>query len=213
VAVLDPQRRLVRTGYDTVSAEYLAARSTASADVALLPELIERLSVGDRVLDAGCGAGTPVAANLLALGLQVIGLDFSRVQLRLARTLVPDAAITQADLAALPFHDESFRAVVSYYAIIHVPRRDHHTVYREVLRVLQPEGVALLCLGANDLPEDHDPESWLGTPMYWSHYNAATNLRMLRDVGFQIDWHRLIADPMDEAHHLFVLVIRPASYG
>jgi ubiquinone/menaquinone biosynthesis C-methylase UbiE len=204
----DARRKVVQDGYDSIGAEYLAARTTDGSDVALLPEIISNLSNGDRVLDAGCGAGIPVTAHLVGAGLETVGLDFSLAQLRFARSLVPAATSTQADLAALPFRSESFQALVSYYAIIHVPRGDHHAIYREFHRVLEAGGTALLCLGANDLPEDYDPQSWLGTPMFWSHYDAPTNLTMLGDAGFRIVWHRLITDPMDHAHHLFVLATR-----
>jgi hypothetical protein len=70
--------------------------------------------------------------------------------------------------------------------VIQVPRSDRRTVFGEFARVLRSGGVALLCLGAGDLPEDHDPESWLGTPMFRSHFDAQTNLQLLRDEGFEI---------------------------
>ena len=67
-------------------------------------------------------------------------------------------------------------------------------------------GVALLCLGAGDVAEDHDPESWLGAPMFWSHFDAETNLEMLRDSGFDVIRDELVNDPMDHGRHLFALV-------
>lgn len=207
-AVEDAPRELVREGYDRIAEQYLAARPDDGGDVALLPELVARLGRGDAVLDAGCGAGVPVMAALVEAGLDVVGLDLSMRQLALARSLVRDVTLAQADLVALPFADRSFRAVVSYYAVIHVPRSDHSVVFRELARVLQPGGLALLCLGATDLPEDRDPESWLGTPMFWSHFDAPTNVRMLRDTGFHVLWDRLVADPMNHGHHLFALASR-----
>ena len=91
-------------------------------------------------------------------------------------------------------------------AVIHVPRSEHRAVFGEFRRVLVPGGVALLCLGAGDVAEDHDPESWLGAPMFWSHFDAETNLEMLRDFGFDVIRHELVDDPMDHGRHLFALV-------
>jgi ubiquinone/menaquinone biosynthesis C-methylase UbiE len=201
-------RRLVRDGYDEIAARYLAARPVDSADVALLDDLTRRLSRDELVLDAGCGAGMPITTRLVQAGFTVVGLDFSATQLSLARSLVPEAHLVQADLSALPYADRSFGAVVSYYAAIHVPRGDHQAMLEETRRVTRPRGLALLCLGAGDLPADHDPESWLGTPMYWSHFDAATNRAMLRAAGFDIVWARLVADPMDHGRHLFTLAAR-----
>jgi SAM-dependent methyltransferase len=161
------------------------------------------------VLDAGCGAGVPVTRALLAAGCTAVGLDFSSVQLDLARELVPACAPVQGDLAHLPFVDATFDAVVSFYAIIHVPRADHPVVFAETRRVLRPGGWALLCVGAADLAEDHDPESWLGAPMFWSHFDGSTNLDLIRSAGLTIVNDRVIPDPMGHHGHLFVLAQRP----
>lgn len=204
----DPRIALVRDGYDAIGESYLADRPLGAQDVDLLPELIARLAPASSVLDAGCGAGVPVTKWLLNAGFAVSGLDLSRNQLGLAQSLVPAARLTQADLVELPFRDISFQAVVSYYAVIHVPRELHQRVFEEFHRVTQRGGFALLCLGANDIPADHDPESWLGVPMFWSHFDAGTNLEMVQQAGFKVLWHRIVEDPMDRAQHLFVLASR-----
>jgi SAM-dependent methyltransferase len=207
----DDYRAIVRSGYDVVSDRYLAERPADGADVALLDGLFMRLPAKARVLDAGCGAGVPVMQHLLGRGIETVGLDFSATQLALARDLVPDARPVQGDLASLPFPDASFDAVVSYYAVIHVPRTEHAAVFAEVHRVLRPGGLTLLCLGANDNPGDHDPESWLGAPMYWSHYDAATNRDLVRGAGLDLVEDREIDDPMGHRGHLFLLARRPPS--
>jgi SAM-dependent methyltransferase len=173
--------------------------------MALLPELMERVPGGGSVLDAGCGAGVPVSDRLIHAGLRVTGLDFSAGQLRLARTTFRPGDLVRGDLSALPFGTSVFDAVVSYYAIIHVPRSEHAALFTELGRVLRPGGAALLCVGWGDLPEDHDPESWLGAPMYWSHFDADTNVRLLEHAGFGVEWARQVPDPMGHASHLFVL--------
>jgi SAM-dependent methyltransferase len=117
----------------------------------------------------------------------------------------------QGDLARLPFANATFDGVVSYYAIIHVPREDHPTVFTEVRRVLRPGGWTLLCMGAADLSEDYDPDSWLGAPMYWSHFDEGTNLDLLRDAGLEVVDDRVIPDPMGHHGHLFVLARRPTD--
>lgn len=117
----------------------------------------------------------------------------------------------QGDLVALPFADASFDAVVSHYAIIHVERSLHPYVFAEVARVLRPGGHALLCLGARDLPADHDPDSWLGVPMFWSHYDRDTNVALIRETGLAVLWDRDVPDPMGHGGHVFVLARRPAA--
>jgi hypothetical protein len=42
--------------------------------------------------------------------------------------------------------------------------------------------------------------------MYWSHYDAEANLRLLQECGFAIIWAKRVGDTLDDdAEHLFVL--------
>jgi ubiquinone/menaquinone biosynthesis C-methylase UbiE len=209
--VPDQWRTIVRDGYDEVAASYLAERTIDGADLAALRDLLDRLPQRATVLDAGCGAGVPVTTELIAAGYATVGLDFSAKQLALAQELAPDSERVQGDLARLPFATASFDAVVSYYAIIHVPRDDHTMVLAEVRRVLRPGGWSLLCLGASDRSEDHDPDSWFGTPMYWSHFDVATNRDLVGAAGLDIVHDQVIPDPMGRDGHLFVLARRPVA--
>jgi ubiquinone/menaquinone biosynthesis C-methylase UbiE len=154
-------------------------------------------------LDAGCGSGYPVT-QFLAQIFQVTGVDFAIEQLRLARTNLPDSSFVCADISEMPFKSDVFDAVSSYYAIIHVPRREHSKLLVNFYRILKTGGLALLCMGAGDLPQDSN--YWQGTEMFWSHYDKETNLKMMRENGFSILWSKVVDDPIDpHAAHLFVL--------
>jgi ubiquinone/menaquinone biosynthesis C-methylase UbiE len=200
----DPEKEIVRKGYDAIAARYLAARSEDSEDVRLLQELVQRLSPGSKVLDAGCGAGVPVTRRL-SESFSVTGVDFSEAQIRLARQLVPRAQFVLQDITQLAFPDDSFDAICSYYAIIHIPRGEHSSILRNFHRMLRPSGLALLCLGASDLERDIE-EDYLGSRMYWSHFDSKTNLRMIQKTGFDLIWSRTVADVSSPGSvHLFVL--------
>ena len=197
-------KKTVKDGYNTIANRYLAERTRDSQDVRLLDELMERLPGNAKVLDAGCGAGIPIS-QILSERFQVTGVDFSEAQVELARKNVPAAKFLCEDITKLDFPDETFDGITSYYAIIHIPREEHQALLANFHRMLKPGGLALLCLGAEHLIEDID-ENYLGTRMYWSHYDADTYLNMLRDCGFEILWSRNVTDATCEgAGHLFVL--------
>ncbi len=202
---------IVQAGYNTIAEAYLQARTTDSADVRALAQLMDVLGPGSLVLDAGCGAGLPIAARLVADGHRVVGLDFAVAQLVLARQNVPEAALACQDLTALGLAPAAFDAICSYYAIIHIPRQEHAGILRAFHRALKPGGYAFLCLGAADLDDDTD-DDYFGVPMYWSHYDAPTNLALLRDAGFEVVWSAFISDSLGDsppdAGHLFVLACR-----
>jgi SAM-dependent methyltransferase len=134
------QRDLVRRGYDTISEAYRSddgqAASSSAEDVSRyagwVAELAGLLPAGARVLDLGCGAGIPATSELTARGLQVIGVDFAAAQLRRARRLVPAASLVQADMTALALRPASVDAVVSFYALIHVPLADQRALFPRI---------------------------------------------------------------------------------
>ena len=199
-------KRIVREGYDAIAGKYLAVRNeTQPDDIELLYELMQLLPKGARVLDAGCGAGVPVT-RILSQSFDVIGVDFSEEQIRLAGELVPEAEFICQDITALGFPDESFDAICSYYTIIHIPREEHFGLLRGFYRILKTSGLALLCMGSGDLPQDIE-EDWFGARMYWSHFDADTNLKMMADCGFSIIWSRTITEQLafGGGRHLFIL--------
>lgn len=197
-------KKTVREGYNAIADRYLAERSRASEDVRLLDEFMERLPANAKVLDAGCGAGIPISQRL-SERFQVTGVDFSEAQIELARKHVPKGTFICQDMTKLDFLDETFDGICSYYAIIHIPREEHQPLLTSFHRLLRRSGLALLCLGAEHLIDDVE-EDYLGTRMYWSHYDTETYLKILKECGFSIIWSKRVADKTCEgAGHLFVL--------
>jgi len=198
-------KETVKAGYNIIANRYLATRTRDSEDVRLLDELTTRLPAGAKVLDAGCGAGIPIT-QMLSEKFEATGVDFSEAQIELARNNVPKATFICQDMTQLNFPDNTFEGICSYYAIIHIPREEHQLLFANFHRMLKPNGLALLCLGAENLIDDID-DNYLGTRMYWSHYDAETYLRLLTESGFSILWSKLVVDETCEgAGHLFVLV-------
>ena len=200
--------QVVREGYDAIVERYLAMRPRDTADVRLIDRLIASVPKGGAILDAGCGAGVPIT-ELLASHFDVTGVDFSEEQISRARQLVPRARFLCADLRSVEFPRAHFDAICAYYSIIHIPRQDHAAVLKRFESFLRPGGVALLCLGAGDLPSD-TVSDYLGAPMFWSHFDAKTNTRLVEQSGLTVEWTTLVEDTTSPgAGHLFVFARKP----
>ena len=104
-----------------------------------LPHLAD--VAGKRVLEVGCGRGA-VCRWLADVGADVVGVDISSAAVKLARDLVPNAALSVADAAALPFPHVSFDVVISLETLEHVP--NHRRALRELVRVTRPGGRILI---------------------------------------------------------------------
>ena len=200
----------VKASYNQIAEPYLAQRGADTADVRLLARLIERLLPDCAVLDAGCGAGVPIT-RILAESFRVTGVDFAEAQAARARRLVPTAQFVCTDLRTVEFPDASFDAICSYYAIIHIPRDHHAALFARFARLLKPGGLALLCVGAQDLLHDY-ADDYFGVPMVWSHFDGATNGRLIEASGLQIEWTERVEDAgAPDASHLFVLARKPVT--
>jgi ubiquinone/menaquinone biosynthesis C-methylase UbiE len=199
--VEDP-KQVVRRGYDVLSRRYDEATGADSKYRSWIDDLVARLGTGSRVLDVGCGSGVPVARALTAAGHHVVGVDISEVQISRARELVPEAEFVNADAMSLDFPAESFDAVVSLYALIHLPLDEQQQLLARIATWLRPGGCFLCTTGHTAWTGTED--NWLegGALMWWSHSDTATYRTWLAEAGLAIDSEAFVPEG-SSGHTLF----------
>ena len=204
-------QQVVEAGYDVIAERYLAwsALRPSPARLRALAIADAAIPTGADVLELGCGAGQPMSATLAA-GRHLTGVDLSSVQLALARASVPEAIFIHADLTTLERPDASADAVVAFYVLTHVPRDLHAGLIARTRRWLRPGGVFLASLGVEDDPGGIEA-GWLGVDMYFSHFAARRNRRLIADAGLAIEWAEILTEPEDrfDARFLWVLARAP----
>ena len=128
--------RRFRSEYDYALFEYYRSAKVLA--------FLERagVTVGGRVLDAGCGGGG-MPLSLAEHARHVVGIDpidrFSQAGVKLAEERhLANLSFAQADGMALPFRPGTFDLVLSHAVIEHVP--DARKYLGECCRVLRPEG-------------------------------------------------------------------------
>ncbi len=160
------QRDLVRRGYDAISRAYRDDEGRSNPGkpdertddyAGWVDALAQLLTPRARVLDLGCGAGVPATKLLTERNFDVLGLDISAVQIERARQLVPGATFEQADMVTWDHELASFDAVISFYALIHVPLQDQRNLLPKIRRWLRPAGYLLAIVGS---------ERWTGIEEY-----------------------------------------------
>jgi ubiquinone/menaquinone biosynthesis C-methylase UbiE len=128
------------------------------------PEEVDRVLEGvslkgKTVLDIGCGSGGITlhlverhgAAHATGFDVELPVIEAARRRAR-ERGLSDRAAFVHAPPGTLPFSDESFDAVFSKDALLHVPDKD--ALFAEIFRVLKPDGV----FAASNWMISHDGE-------------------------------------------------------
>jgi cyclopropane fatty-acyl-phospholipid synthase-like methyltransferase len=182
---VDERRRIVEAGYDAVASVYAALEQPGQQwpRIRLLREALERVPPGSTILDLGCGNGFPGLFEI-ARSHKAIGVDLSQTQADLAETNVPTARVIRGDALELEFAPESFQAVVAMYLFDHLPRECHAELLAKIRQWLAPSGLLLFSIEPEEEPSN--VREWLGRPMFFSHFDADTTLRLVGEAGFEI---------------------------
>lgn len=109
------------------------------------------------VLDLCTGTASllPALSEKVGPKGQVVGVDFSRGMLQVAREKTKsydNVRLIEADICTLPFRANTFDAVTCSYAFYELKGDAQDTVLKEVRRLLRPSGVFLMM--EHDLPEN-----------------------------------------------------------
>jgi SAM-dependent methyltransferase len=111
---------------------------------------------GKDILDIGCSTGTCAAACIPMKEHRYRGIDIESRYIDRARSRLPDGDFQVMDARQLAFPDQSFDVVMFVGALHHMHDDIVRDCFREIHRVLRPEGV-VLCAEPMFTP------SWLST--------------------------------------------------
>jgi SAM-dependent methyltransferase len=143
------------------------------------------------VLDIGCGTGGPAIVLARDMGARLICVDVEPQLLDRARKLATEAGVEDhidfklVEPGPLPFEADSFDAVFSKDALIHIP--DKRSLYQEILRVLKPGGVfaASDWLSGENASKDEAFQNFLNLAhLYFTMATAPETAGIMREAGF-----------------------------
>ena len=205
----DARTQIVADGYDAMGETFAAWREQIAGDPRdeWADELAARLEDGARVLELGCGAGSPETRRL-AQRFAVTGVDISPRQVERARAAVPEAEFACADFTDLELPACSFDAVASFYVFNHVPRELLPPVLASIRGWLVPGGWLLTAFGASDLPAWTG--EWLGAETFFSGFPPDVNSRLVREAGFTIERDEVVTFEEPEGPASFQWVLAQA---
>jgi cyclopropane fatty-acyl-phospholipid synthase-like methyltransferase len=166
--------------------------------------ILDGLRPGARVLDLGCGTGEPVARYLLDRGFSVVGVDESARMLEIARRVVPEAELIEADMCEAGLNG-TFDAAVAWDSVFHVERSRHQAVFRKVCGALAPGAPFLLSTGATGHPGF--TSEMYGREFFYSGFEPEAFLGLLRAEGFAVELCEE-DDPSGDGH-LAVIARKP----
>jgi SAM-dependent methyltransferase len=139
--------RTSTTGYyDRHAAEF--CENTFTVDVSgLYVPFLREIPEGGAILDAGCGSGRDSLA-FLRRGYRVVSIDASREMVAAATKHTGQQALLLT-FDEIDFTDE-FDGIWACGSLVHVARRDLHSVFTRFSRALKPDGVIYLSFKYGD---------------------------------------------------------------
>ncbi|MDD8013525.1 MAG: methyltransferase domain-containing protein, partial [Acidobacteriota bacterium] len=157
-------------------------------DRQLLDRFSQRFGRDSLVCNAGCGPLAHIGRYLFDKGVPVVGVDISDQCIELARRHNPGMKFRRADMGKLPFADGTFDGVISYYSIIDTPKKYVRRIFRELHRVLKPQGLLLVAVKAGS-GEDYQPELLgIETQVWFTLFTEEEIAGYFREAGFQLEF-------------------------
>ena len=180
---VDEPKRVVRDGYDRIARDYERWGEHFGVRQKYLSQVRAAVPIGERVVDLGCGTGRHATASL-AEWYRVVGVDISPVSASLAQQAIPAAQFVVGSMTDVAFRPGVLGAVTAFFSLIHVPRDEQPDVLRATRSWLKPEGLLVVTMGVSE--SEGSIGSFLGTPMYWSSWSRAENVRLVEQAGYQL---------------------------
>jgi ubiquinone/menaquinone biosynthesis C-methylase UbiE len=161
----------IQKSYDGIADEYArhfySELDNKPLDRELLTRFAARVKGKGAICDMGCGPGH-IARFLHDAGTNVFGLDLSSRMIEEARRLNPEISFRQGNMLALDLPDTSLAGIAAFYAIVNLPREALPQVFREMARVLKPDGLLLLAFHIGD--DTLQPNALWGRPISMDFY-------------------------------------------
>lgn len=147
------------------------------------------VAVKGTVLDLGCGAGEPIAADLIARGFRLTGIDTSETLIGLGRSRFPKHEWIVRDMRRLP-PGRQFGGIVAWHSFFHLNPDDQRAMF-PVFAYLSAPGAALMFTAGHFAGVAMG--EFAGEPLYHASLAREEYAALLAANGF-----RLVAQVMQD---------------
>ncbi len=175
------------------------SRQTVFFEQAWLDRFAALAPPGGTILDLGCGPGKPIAAYLLAQGLDVCGVDSSPTMISLCRKNFPERQWIVADMRSLDLQ-RRFDGVMAWDSFFHLSHDEQRRMF-PVFRAHAKPGAPLLFTSGPRHGEAIG--SFRGEPLYHASLSPNEYRALLAANGFTVAAERM-EDPDCGGHSVWL---------
>lgn len=152
-----------------------------------IDEFLSLLTKGETILDAGCGSG--IDANYMSCkGFHVIGVDFSKEMIKIAKSTYPTIEFRLGDFNNLDFANSTFDGITLLYSVIHLPKKDIKSILEKFYKILKKKGIIYLALQSGKSEETYiDALYHPDEKMFLNVFSYEEIKEILQNIGFSIE--------------------------
>jgi len=183
---------LTRQAYNLVAQKYhdlfYDEMNEKEYDRKLLDSFAIRFNKNSLICDAGCGPSGHIGRYLFDKGLKVIGVDISEKCVELARLNNLQMKFECADISNMPFDNNSFDGLISYYSIINTPKIYINRIFTGFRRVLKTDGYLLVAVKAGKTEGYINDLLGIKTKIYSTLFTLDEITGYFKESGFIIEF-------------------------
>ena len=200
---MDKSQLAVNT-YEKIAGKYAEQYFDDMVDVPYIEKFLTILPKQAKILDVGSGPGQ-FTKYMIEKGFEVIGIDFSKEMVTIAKEKVPTGDFRYMDMRHLDFPDNSFDGVFSAYSLIHIPSEEVRATLQGFYRVLKVGGYVEIAVQKGDADKIINEPFMPTEKMFFNFFNEERISKFLDDAGFQIVSQEIMA--IDDAETMSDKVI------
>ena len=181
--------KMVKEGYNEIAEIYEQFTDRNTPNLEIFKQFVSLIDPKKRILELGCGSGSPTCNYFFSNGFQYTGVDLSEKQLELAKKFFPKYKNNFREGEMLSYtksqQEKSFDALIALFCIFHLPKYKHLELFKNIKRILT-DGSPVLFTAA-DSENEGTEDNWIGggKTMFWSNYPFSWYEEKLTEIGFK----------------------------
>ncbi|QPS20823.1 class I SAM-dependent DNA methyltransferase [Serratia plymuthica] len=170
------------TLYEQHAEAWKRLRTTDLFERPWLDRFLNLVPTNARLLDIGCGNGTPIAEYFIRQGFGVLGIDSSGSMIDSCLKTFPHQQWRVADMRALAL-DETFGGLIAWDSFFHLTRNDQRQMFNVFRNHAGSKAALMFTSGTSD---GEAIGTFEGEPLYHSSLAPAEYRQLLHENGFRV---------------------------
>lgn len=171
--------------YEKIAGKYAQQYFDDMGDLPYIDKFLDKLPKKGKILDVGSGPGQ-FAKHMSRKGFEVIGIDFSKKMISIAKDKVSSVDFRYMDMRQLDFSDNSFDGIFSAYSLIHIASKEVLTTLKGFYRVLKTGGYVEIAVQKGEADKIIDEPFMPTEKMFFNFFKEERIAKYLEDAGFQV---------------------------